>query len=124
MRKFQTYADLDIHAWLEPAGGGVRLVLEGPKMREVAPELLGMRLRDGAGRHIGYATFRPVSDVRGRFTYELAQIIPGLTPPEGVTEWSRPFGYLVIGWERKFKDQPQAASDTASPIGAGEESHA
>ena len=105
MRKFRTYADLDIHAWLEPAGsGGVRLVLEGPKMREEAPEVLGMRLRDGAGNHIGYATFRPIDDTRGRFTYELAEIILGASPPQGVTEWSRPFGHLLIGWERKFRD--------------------
>lgn len=106
MREFRTYADLDINAWLEPAGrGGVRLVIEGSKMRPEAPTLLGMRLRDGAGNHIGYATFRPVGDAAGRFTYELAEIIPGAIPPAGVTEWSRPFGYLVIGWERKFKEQ-------------------
>lgn len=44
MREFRTYADLDINAWLEPAGrGGVRLVIEGPKMRPEAPTLFGIR---------------------------------------------------------------------------------
>lgn len=105
MRKFRTYPDLDINAWLEPAGsGGVRLVIEGPKMHHPPPVLLGMRLRDGAGTHIGYATFKPVADTGGRYTYELAEVIPGLKAPNGVTEWSRPFGFLLVGWARKFND--------------------
>ena len=102
---FSTYAELDIHVHIEPSNGGVRLILDGPKMRKQAPPLLGMRLTDGAGKHLGYATFRPVGNTHDRFTYELSAIVMGTTPPDDVWEWGRHFGHIKLSDKGLFSEQ-------------------